>query len=105
MSTFVFDTCKIIAYSVSVLLTGVYPAFVRYEKNKNIFKTMNPVSLDFSKIPQVHRCVISKNSFMKVWWRNVLMFTVLPSSRAILMYNPFLFLSQLSVTNQFTVEL
>ena len=108
LATIVFDVCEIIGYSVSVLLVGVFYALVMNEKNTNIFKSMNAVSLDvvdFSKLPQAHRNAILKNGFMTVWWRNVSMFSFLPSFRSILMYNPFLFLAQVFFTNQFTVDL
>ena len=108
IAIFILSMCKIVGYGISIVLVGVYYALVVHDKNIAIFNAMNPVSLDvvdFSKLPRAHRNAIMKNGFAHVWIRNISMFSLLTSLRCILMYNPFLFVAQLSFTNQFTNDI
>ena len=107
-STIMTKIYKFVAYSLSILLCGVYYSLITYAENKPVINAMNPVSLhvvDFSKLPNVHQNIVLKNGFFAVWWREVVMFSLLPVLRYTMMYNPFLFILKLSFTNQISKDL
>lgn len=69
-----------IGWGTCILLTGIIPSVKRYSRNKEVVKEFvsDFSSVDFSQVPVIHRHAIEKEGFFEIWFKNTMMWSLLP---------------------------